>query len=82
MIATWSTRAGLSFRGQHQGQPRIWHVTAWAILPDGTRETLTVRPKGKCLLRDIVPLVNKELEKFEAEHGVESVDAGFQAIAR
>lgn len=82
MIATWSMQAGLTIRGQHNGQPRRWTITAWAQLPDWTRETVNIRPPVKCTLKEILPLVNQELENFEIETGVASVDAGFQAIAR
>lgn len=74
--------AGLQMVGQHHGQPRVWTVTAWAMLPDGTKEKLVVRPQGKVQLRDLISLINTELAKFEEEHGVGTVDAGFQATAR
>lgn len=82
MKAIWSMQRGLTVIGQHHGQPRRWTVTAWAMLPGGIKERLTVRPPVKCTLRDIIPLMNRELERFELEHGQNSIDAGFQAVAR
>lgn len=82
MKAIWSMQNGLTVIGQHHGQPRHWTVTAWAMLPGGIKERLTIRPPVKCTLRDIIPLMNRELEKFELEHGQNSIDAGFQAVAR
>ena len=82
MKAIWSMQKGLTVVGDHHGQPRHWTVTAWAVLPCGTKERLTVRPRVKCTLKDILPLMNRELERFEREHGVNSVDAGFLAVAR
>lgn len=82
MKAIWSMQKGLTVIGQHHGQPRHWTVTAWALLPGGIKERLTIRPPVKCTLRDIIPLMNRELEKFELEHGQNSIDAGFQAVAR
>ena len=82
MHATWTLTKGLQVTGQHHGQARHWTVTAWAELPDGKRERLTVRPPVKCTLHDILPLINRELEKFEIEFGQAAINAGFQAIAR
>lgn len=82
MRATWSMAAGLQQCGQHNGQPRIWIVTAWAELADGARERITIRPKGKCNLAAIVELMNRELSAFESDHGQPSVSAGFTAVAR
>lgn len=82
MIAQWTMSQGLTVRGDHHGNPRRWTITAWGQLADGTKERITVRPPSKCTLRDLIPLVNGQLQKFEAEHGVEIIEAGFQAVAR
>lgn len=82
MIATWTMRGGLKANATNHGQPRQWTVTAWASLPDGTKEKLVYLPRGKCSLRTIVEDINRRLAEFEHEHGVETVDAGFQAVAR
>lgn len=83
MKAIWSMAKGLEVVGHHvQGNPRYWTVTAWAMTPDGTKERIMVRPQTKCTLRDIIPLMNAALEKFEQEMGVATVDAGFMAVAR
>ncbi len=83
MKATWTMTSGLHVVGQHQpGQPRHWTVSAWAALPDGTKERVTVRPKGKCTLYDLIPFINGELHKFEKETGIATTDAGFTAVAR
>jgi hypothetical protein len=59
MKATWTMKAGLSVIGQHTpGNPRHWTVSAWAALPDGTKERVTVRPKGKCTLYDLIPAIS------------------------
>lgn len=83
MRATWSIKAGLHVVGQHTpGRPRHWTVSAWASLPDGTKEKVTVRPRGKCTLYDLIPFINGELLKFEQEMGIATTDAGFTAVAR
>lgn len=83
MKAFWSMTAGLQVSGQHTPHnPRRWTVTAWAALPDGTKERVTVRPPVKCTLRDIIPLMNAALAAFEQETGVGTTDAGFTAVAR
>ncbi len=83
MRATWSMQTGLQVVGRHRpGQPRRWTVSAWAALPDGTKERVTVHPKKPCTLYDLIPFINGELLKFEQEMGVSTVDAGFTAVAR
>lgn len=83
MRATWSMNAGLTVVGQHNaGQPRRWTIKAWASIESGQRENVTVRVSAPCTLRDLIPLINAELEKFEKETGCPTVDAGFVAMAR
>lgn len=83
MKATWSMKAGLHVVGQHTpGHPRRWTVSAWAALPNGTKERVTVRPPVKCTLYDIIPLMNNALIAFENEMGIATTDAGFVAVAR
>lgn len=83
MKATWSMQTGLQVHGQHRpGQPRRWTVSAWAALPDGTKERVTVHPKKPCTLYDLIPFINGELLKFEQEMGEPTTDAGFTAVAR
>ena len=83
MKAIWTMQTGLQVVGQHTpGNPRHWTVSAWAALPDGTKERVTVRPPVKCTLHDIIPLMNKALIAFEEEMGIATTDAGFTAVAR
>lgn len=83
MKATWSMSAGLKIDWNHKpGNPRIWTVSAWAALPDGTKEKVTVRPRRKCTLYDLIPFINAEILKFEKEMGIGTTDAGFLAVAR
>lgn len=83
MKAVWTMKTGLQVVGQHTpGNPRRWTVSAWAALPDGTKERVTVHPKGKCTLHDLIPFINRELARFEQEMGIQTTDAGFTAVAR
>lgn len=83
MKAFWSMASDrLTKVGKHDGQPRRWTVTAWAMLPDGTKERITIRPGTKCNLDVIVQVMNRELTAFEQEHGLSCIDAGFTAVAR
>lgn len=73
---------------KYNGTPRIWTVTAWAVLPDGTKETLTLFPKKKkhrLYLSEIISRLGEKLTEFTDEHDVdisEIKDAGFIATAR
>lgn len=82
MIATWSMHAGLQMRGQHNGQPRVWTVTAWASIASGEKISVYIKPRGKVKLADLIDLANEALTEIEVEKNQPTTDAGFTAVAR
>lgn len=82
MNAVWSMAGGLTISGQHNGQPRVWTVTAWARIASGEKISVYLKPKGKCRLADLIDLANAALTEIEVEHNQPTTDAGFVAVAR
>ena len=82
MIATWTMNGGLQMRGRHNGQPRVWTVTAWASIASGEKISVYIKPKGKVKLADLIDLANEALMQIEVEKNQPTTDAGFTAVAR